>query len=119
MYSKFGQFIDGKWQTSNNKETYDVINPATEEVIGKASKAAAADVDITGIIKLLDLAQFTGVEKFVYASSGCAIYGSYGEMPLKEDFISLHLTTPYQINKTTGEMYSNFYYHHYGLNTVK
>jgi len=45
MYSKFGQFIDGKWQSSSNKETYDVINPATEEVIGKASKASAADVD--------------------------------------------------------------------------
>ena len=45
MYSKFGQFIDGKWQPSSNKETYDVINPATEEVIGKASKASAADVD--------------------------------------------------------------------------
>ena len=75
----------------------------------------SADVDINGIIKLLDLAQFTNVERFVYASSGCAIYGSYGEMPLKEDFISMHLTTPYQINKTTGEMYSNFYHHHYGL----
>jgi len=45
MYSKFGQFIDGKWQASTNKETYDVINPATEEVIGKASKASSADVD--------------------------------------------------------------------------
>ena len=71
-----------------------------------------------GIIKLLDYSQFTGVEKFVYASSGCAIYGSYGEMPLKEDFISMHLTTPYQINKMAGEMYSNFYFHHYGLKTV-
>jgi len=78
----------------------------------------SADVDINGIIKLLDYSQFTGVEKFVYASSGCAIYGSYGKMPLTEDFISLHLTTPYQINKTTGEMYSNFYFHHYGLKTV-
>ena len=78
----------------------------------------SADVDINGIIKLLDYSQFTGVDRFVYASSGCAIYGSYGEMPLKEDFISLHLTTPYQINKTAGEMYSNFYFHHYGLNTV-
>ena len=38
MYSKFGQFIDGKWQPSEKNETYDVINPATEEVIGKASK---------------------------------------------------------------------------------
>ena len=78
----------------------------------------SADVDINGIIKLLDYSQFIGIEKFVYASSGCAIYGSYGKMPLKEDFISLHLTTPYQINKTTGEMYSNFYHHHYGLKTV-
>ena len=45
MYSKFGQFIDGKWLQSTKKETYDVINPATEEVIGKASKASSADVE--------------------------------------------------------------------------
>ena len=45
MYSRFGQFIDGKWQSSAKKETYDVINPATEEIIGKASKASPADVD--------------------------------------------------------------------------
>ena len=44
MYEKFGQFIDGKWQQAEKKETYDVINPATEEVIGKASKASSADV---------------------------------------------------------------------------
>jgi len=44
MYSKFGQFIDGKWQQAEKNETYDVINPATEEVIGKASKASSADV---------------------------------------------------------------------------
>ena len=39
MYTKFGQFIDGKWQQSSGSETYDVINPALEEVIGKASKS--------------------------------------------------------------------------------
>ena len=44
MYSNFGQFIDGKWQQAEKKETYDVINPATEEVIGKASKASSVDV---------------------------------------------------------------------------
>ena len=38
MYSKFGQFIDGKWQPSEKNETYDVINPATEELIGKYTK---------------------------------------------------------------------------------
>ena len=44
MYNKFGQFIDGKWQHSEKKETYDVINPATEEVIGSASKASSVEV---------------------------------------------------------------------------
>jgi succinate-semialdehyde dehydrogenase / glutarate-semialdehyde dehydrogenase len=45
MYKKFGQFINGKWQQSNKNETYDVINPATEELIGKASKASSVDVE--------------------------------------------------------------------------
>ena len=44
MYSKFGQFIHGKWQPSEKNETYDVINPATEDVIGKESKATKVDV---------------------------------------------------------------------------
>jgi len=45
MYEKFGQFIDGKWQPSEKKETYEVINPANEEVIGHASKATPVDVE--------------------------------------------------------------------------
>ena len=46
MYEKFGQFIDGKWQSSSENETYDVINPATEELIGKASKANNKDIQL-------------------------------------------------------------------------
>ena len=45
MYKKFGQFIDGKWLSSENNETYEVINPATEEVLGHASKATPVDVE--------------------------------------------------------------------------
>ena len=30
----------------------------------------------------------------------------------------MHLTTPYQINKMTGEMYCNFYAHHYDMQTI-
>ena len=45
MYENFGQYIHGKWQKSSDNGTYDVINPATEEVLGKASKATEADVD--------------------------------------------------------------------------
>jgi succinate-semialdehyde dehydrogenase/glutarate-semialdehyde dehydrogenase len=44
MYEKYGQFIDGKWQKSASDETYDVLNPATEELIGKASKANSEDI---------------------------------------------------------------------------
>ncbi len=78
----------------------------------------SADVDILGQIRLLEYARLAKVDRFVYASSGCAIYGSFAEMPLKEGFISMHLTTPYQINKMTGEMYCNFYHHHYELPIV-
>mgnify|MGYP001494347457 CR=1 FL=1 len=46
MYEKFGQFIDGKWQSSLGNETYDVINPATEELLGKASKANSKDIQL-------------------------------------------------------------------------
>ena len=45
MYEKYGQFIDGKWHKSSTGETYEVINPANEEIIGKASKASSKDVD--------------------------------------------------------------------------
>ena len=31
----------------------------------------------------------------------------------------MHLTTPYQITKMLGELYANFFYHHYGLPIVK
>ena len=73
-----------------------------------------------GTIKLLEHAVMTSrIKRFIYAGSGCAIYGAQAPLPLKEDFISLHLTTPYQISKMTGELYCNYYYHHYGLPVVK
>ncbi len=78
----------------------------------------SAEVDVIGQIKLLEYSRLAKIDRFIYASSGCAIYGSYPELPLKEDFISMHLTTPYQVNKMTGEMYCNFYTHNYDLPTV-
>ena len=43
MYEKFGQFIDNKWHKS--KDTYEVINPSTEETLGFASKASEIEVE--------------------------------------------------------------------------
>ena len=73
-----------------------------------------------GTIKMLEHAVLHGgILRFVYAGSGCAIYGAQAPLPLSEEFISMHLTTPYQISKMSGELYCNFYWHHYGLPIVK
>lgn len=39
-------WIDGKWHTPLNKETYDVINPATGELIVKMAACQQEDVDL-------------------------------------------------------------------------
>lgn len=72
-----------------------------------------------GTLRLLEYSVLTGVDRFVYASSGCSIYGSQAPLPLREEFSSMHLSTPYQITKMLGELYCNFFYHHYGLDVVK
>lgn len=72
-----------------------------------------------GILKTLQYASMNHVSRFVYASSGCSIYGSKGKLPLTEDQISLYHTTPYQITKMLGELYCNFFNHQYGLPVVK
>lgn len=72
-----------------------------------------------GTLRLLEYATLSGTQKFVYASSGCSIYGSNAPLPLREEFMSMHLSTPYQITKMLGELYCNFFYNHYGLKVVK
>ena len=72
-----------------------------------------------GTLLVYQYAQLCKVKRIVYASSGCSIYGSSAPLPLKEDFMSMHLTTPYQITKMLGELYANFFYHHHGLPIVK
>jgi len=81
-----------------------VDNPETDQLVNGL-----------GTLKVLEYANLAGVEKFVFASSGCSVYGSQAPLPLKEDFVSLHLDTPYQITKLLGELYCNFFYNHYKL----
>jgi nucleoside-diphosphate-sugar epimerase len=71
-----------------------------------------------GTLKVLQYSHIAGVEKFIFASSGCSVYGNQAPLPLKEDFVSLHLDTPYQIHKLLGELYCNYFYNYYGLPVV-
>jgi UDP-glucose 4-epimerase len=72
-------------------------------------------INAMGTLKTLEYANLIGVERFVFASSGCSVYGSQAPLPLRENFVSLHLDTPYQINKLVGELYCNYFHDYYGL----
>lgn len=68
-----------------------------------------ADINILGMLNLLELSVKYGVKKFIFSSSGGVMYGEDpGRIPTpescKEDPIS-----PYGISKLAGEKYLNFY----------
>jgi UDP-glucose 4-epimerase len=71
-----------------------------------------------GILKVLKCAHRRGVERFVYASSGCGLYGLDSKMPFEEHDISMNLYTPYQVTKMLGELYTNYFYNLYHLPIV-
>lgn len=72
-----------------------------------------------GTLKLLQYSHLSGVDRFVYASSGCSIYGSKAPFPLREEYMSLDLSSPYQITKMLGELYANFFKNHYNMKVTK
>lgn len=71
-----------------------------------------------GTVKVLEYSHLVGVERFVYASSGCGIYGSDSKIPFEEHDVSMKLHTPYQVTKMLGELYTNYFYNLYGLPIV-
>jgi nucleoside-diphosphate-sugar epimerase len=80
-----------------------------------------SDLQVNGLgtLRVLERARAAGVERVVYASSGCSVYGSQAPLPLREDFVSLNLDTPYQVTKLLGELYCNFFRNYYGLPVVR
>ena len=72
-----------------------------------------------GTLRVFQHAVKSGARRVVYASSGCSIYGSEAELPLREDVMSLRLSTPYQITKMLGELYANYFQHQFDLPVVK
>jgi len=71
-----------------------------------------------GTLKVLEHAHLVDVERFVYASSGCGIYGAGCQIPFREETVSMMLYTPYQITKMLGELYTNYFYNLYELPIV-
>ena len=71
-----------------------------------------------GILKVLEHAHLVGVERFVYSSSGCGIYGAGSKIPFEEHDVSMKLCTPYQVTKMLGELYTNYFHSLYGMPVV-
>jgi UDP-glucose 4-epimerase len=73
-----------------------------------------ATQNILGTINLLEAARQSGVGKFIYISSGGAMYGNPQYLPMDEDHPSLPIS-PYALSKHTGERYVHLYGIEHGL----
>ena len=71
-----------------------------------------------GLLKVLEYSRLVKPRRFVFAGSGCSVYGSHAQIPFKEEAITLTLDTPYQIHKLLGELYCNHYNTIYDLPTA-
>jgi UDP-glucose 4-epimerase len=73
-----------------------------------------ARVNIIGILNVLEGAREAKVKKFIFASSGGAIYGEQETFPADEEHPT-HPISPYGVSKRAGEHYLYFYRAEYGL----
>ena len=102
------------------KEKFDVIDHHAAQMDVRLSVADPifdATNNILGTINLLQAAVKYGVKKFIFVSSGGAIYGEHDYFPADEEHPTRPLS-PYGITKLTGEKYLYFYHHVHQLNFV-
>jgi UDP-glucose 4-epimerase len=100
------------------KEKFDVVNHHAAQMDVRrsvADPAFDANTNILGTINLLQNAIKTGVKKFMFASTGGAVYGEQEYFPADEKHPTAPLS-PYGISKLAVEKYLFFYNAQYKLN---
>jgi UDP-glucose 4-epimerase len=93
------------------REKFDVVNHHAAQIDVRRSvddPAFDASVNVIGAITILEHCVKTGVMKFIFASSGGAIYGEQDYFPADEQHPTRPIS-PYGIAKLTTELYL-FYY---------
>ncbi len=73
-----------------------------------------ADVNVLGMINLLEAAVKAGTKRVVFSSTGGAIYGEQDTFPATEEHAK-RPCSPYGVSKAAGELYLNYYFQQYGL----
>jgi UDP-glucose 4-epimerase len=99
------------------RERPDVINHHAAQISVPDSVADPifdADVNIKGLLNLLENAVKNNVRKVIFISSGGAIYGEAPEYPTPEACQPTPLS-PYAVSKYTSEHYLVYYRHQFGL----
>ena len=98
-------------------ERPDVLNHHAAQIsvpISVSDPLLDADINIKGLLNLLEKAMKHNVNKFIFISSGGAIYGEAAEYPTSEGYSPKPLS-PYAISKLISEYYLAYYNHQYGL----
>ena len=73
-----------------------------------------AEINIIGLLNLLESAVKHNVKKVIFISSGGAIYGEAAEYPTSED-CQPKPVSPYAVSKYSSEHYLAYYKHQHGL----
>jgi UDP-glucose 4-epimerase len=76
-----------------------------------------ADINIMGLLNLLEAAKKTSCRQVLFASSGGAIYGEQEKFPADEGQVTKPLS-PYGISKLASEHYLRFYTESFGFRAV-
>lgn len=73
------------------------------------------EINLIGLLNLLEEAKSAGLKKFIFASSGGVVYGEADKIPTPESYVPLHPQSPYGITKLAGEYYLNYYFQSFGI----
>jgi UDP-glucose 4-epimerase len=94
-----------------------IVHLAANTGVGPSVEEPRFDMEsnVIGTLNMLEAARHSGVNKFVFASSG-APAGAV-EPPIHEE-IAPHPVSPYGASKLAGEGYCSAYYHSFGINTI-
>jgi UDP-glucose 4-epimerase len=98
-------------------EKPDVVNHHAAQIsvtVSVREPARDARVNALGTLNLLECCRGAGVKKFIFVSSGGAIYGEAPLEMIPEDYPPQPLS-PYAIHKLTGENYLHFFNRETGL----
>ena len=77
-----------------------------------------AEINLLGLLNLLEEGRTVGVKKVIFASSGGVVYGEAKKLPTPENYHPLQPLSPYGVTKLASEYYLNFYRETYGIQSI-